>query len=100
MISSLKRENVFHFERDEKVDEAHYSPDEITMLPAASETYGASIEVLMKQYFDLNTLMPENVIEEITEILSGNKEEAKAWIKRELGESMEKAYLLRKLEEQ
>ena len=97
MVASLKKESVFHFERNNNEDEP-YSPHEVTMLPAASETYGASIEVLMKQYFDLNTLMPENVIKEIKRQLKGDKEEAKAWIKAELGESMEKAYLLRKLE--
>ena len=92
MISSLRNENVFRFEKNEETRS-------ISMAIAENETYGTSIEVLMKQYFELKTLMPTTAIDEIKVRLEGDQEVAKQWITTELGESMEKAYILRKLED-
>jgi len=92
MISSLRKENVFRFERDEDTRS-------ISMAIAETETYGTSIEVLMKQYFELKTLMPTTAIDEIKARLENNRNDVKQWISTELGESMEKAYLLRRLED-
>lgn len=92
LVSSLQKENVFNFER---------SPDgAISMLPVPSQTYGASFDVLIKRFFGLNSLISQTAVDEIKEKLaSGDNQEAKLWIENNVGESMERAYLLRRLEE-
>ncbi|PYF79900.1 putative AbiEii toxin of type IV toxin-antitoxin system [Marinomonas alcarazii] len=95
MVSSLKKENVLFFNRDDE--------GVIHMGPVDSQTYGASFEVLIKQHFGLKSLISQTVVEAVKEYLSqhsGPEEEALTieWIKGNLGDSMEKAYLLRKLQ--
>ena len=90
LISSLQRDDVYKFECLE--DEG------IRMYPAGSQTFGASFETLIKQFFGLKSLISQTAIEEIKRhIDSGNREETRDWIEQNLGDSMEKAYLLRKL---
>jgi hypothetical protein len=91
MISSLKKENVFYFERNEVV---------VSVLPATTQTYGASFEVLIKEFFGLNALISQTAIEQVNDQLEkGNYPKLIGWIQQNMGESMEKAYLLRKLRE-
>ncbi len=95
MVSSLKKENVLFFNRDDE--------GLIHMGPVDSQTYGASFEVLIKQHFGLKSLISQTVVEAVKEYLylhSGSEGEASTseWIKVNLGDSMEKAYLLRKLQ--
>ena len=90
MISSLKKGNVFHFTRDEEPI--------VSMSPAEYDTYGASFESLVRQYFDLDSLISKTVVDEILKRLEGDHAEARAWIESELSPSMEKAYLLSKLQ--
>jgi predicted ATPase len=89
MISSLKKSNVYRFGRSDN--------DVIRMTPALDQTYGASFDVLIKQYFGLKSLISQSVITEIREKLKLNDAEALAWINENLGSSPEKAYLQRKL---
>ncbi|TKF36141.1 AAA family ATPase [Vibrio kanaloae] len=94
MVSSLKRENVLFFKRDEI--------GSIQMKPVDSQTYGASFEVLIKQHFGLRSLISQTVVEAVKEFLPKDEspeaaEAAREWIESNLGDSMEKAYLLRKL---
>ena len=89
MISSLKKSDVYRFERN---DNGH-----IRMTPATEQTYGASFDVLIKQYFGLKSLISQSVISEIREKLKLGDEEALAWINENLGMSPEKAYFQRKL---
>jgi ABC-type multidrug transport system ATPase subunit len=91
MVSSLNKDNVFVFER---------SPGEsIEMSPAQLETYGTAFEVLIQQYFELESSISQTAIKEIKERLENNSdEEVLAWIESSLGDSMDKAYLLRKLQ--
>lgn len=95
MISSLKRENVRFFERD--------NDGLISMEPAFSQTYGTAFDVLIKEYYGLRSLISQSVVEDIKQQLpKGNQSDdafkASHWIKENLGDSMEKAYLLRKLQ--
>lgn len=90
LISSLHREDVFSFNR---IDTG------IDMQPVQSETFGASFEVLSKEFFGLKSLISQTAVEEIkNHIRDDDKIDAKKWIESSLGDSMEKAYLLRKLE--
>ena len=89
MISSLKKSDVYRFERN---DDGF-----IRMAPATEQTYGASFDVLIKQYFGLKSLISQSVISEIREKLKLSDEEALAWINENLGMSPEKAYFQRKL---
>lgn len=91
MISSLKASNVFYFERDNN--------RKIHIIPVEHETYGASFDVLIKQFFDLRSLISQTAVQEIKQHLKGNSKDAREWIDKNLGDSMEKAYLLRKLQE-
>ncbi len=95
MVSSLKREDVLFFERDDE--------NLIQMEPVGSQTYGASFEVLIKKHFGLRSLISQTVVEVVKEQLPKDEqpetlEAARTWIEENLGESMEKAYLLRKLQ--
>lgn len=91
MISSLKRENVYKFERDLR--------GLITMDMAQNNTYGASFDVLIKDLFELKSLISHSVIDEIREKLKEGDDVARAWIGQNLGLSPERSYLLKKLED-
>lgn len=95
MISSLKKEDVLFFERDEH--------GKILMEPIGSQTYGSSFEVLIKKHFGLRSLISQTVVEAVKEHLpkddhQASIQDARKWIESNLGDSMEKAYLLRKLQ--
>lgn len=95
MISSLKKEDVLFFERDEH--------GKILMEPIGAQTYGSSFEVLIKKHFGLRSLISQTVVEAVKKHLpkddhQASIQEAKRWIENNLGDSMEKAYLLRKLQ--
>lgn len=95
MISSLKKENVLFFKRNHN--------GLIDLEPVAEETYGASFDVIIKSFFELKTLISQTVVDDINQRLnlSRNLEGENSlmdWINKELGDSMEKAYLLKKLE--
>jgi predicted ATPase len=89
MISSLKRNNVYQFRRS--------GDGLIEMKVAQNETYGASFDVLIKDLFDLRSLISQSVIDEIREQLKQGDSHAIEWIEKNLGLSAEKAYLIRKL---
>uniref|UniRef100_UPI0035C6C385 AAA family ATPase n=1 Tax=Serratia quinivorans TaxID=137545 RepID=UPI0035C6C385 len=95
MISSLKRENVFFFERSDMGC--------ISMEPVSSQTYGTSFDILVKNHYGLRSLISQTVVEDVKNRLPEDNDPgavivARRWIEENLGESMEKAYLLRKLE--
>lgn len=95
MISSLKRENVFFFERNDM--------GYISMEPVSSQTYGTSFDILVKNHYGLRSLISQTVVEDVKNRLPEDNDPeavivARRWIEENLGESMEKAYLLRKLE--
>lgn len=89
MVSSLKRNNVYQFRRSDD--------GLIDMKVAQNETYGASFDVLIKDLFDLRSLISQSVIDEIREQLKQGDDNAREWIEENLGLSAEKAYLIRKL---
>jgi len=92
LISSLSREAVFYFEREN---------GRTVMAPPAEETFGASFEVLIKKFFGLKTAISQTAVDEITYQLheSGlDRNMQREWIEQHLGDSMEKVYLLKKLE--
>jgi predicted ATP-binding protein involved in virulence len=89
MISSLKRNNVYQFSRSDD--------GLIDMKVTQNETYGASFDVLIKDLFDLRSLISQSVIDEIRMRLKHGDGHAREWIEENLGLSAEKAYLIRKL---
>jgi predicted ATPase len=93
LISSLHREAVYHFERVN---------GHSVMVSPASETFGASFEVLIKKFFGLRSAISQTAVDEVRRHLhNGNTNNAqkRQWIEEQLGESMERAYLLKRLED-
>ena len=91
LISSLHREAVFHFER---IDGS------TGMAPTATETFGASFEVLIKKHFGLRSAISQTAVDAIRERLEGDPQDnasKRQWLEDTLGESMERAYLLKRL---
>jgi ABC-type uncharacterized transport system ATPase subunit len=92
LVSSLRQNNVMLFERNRN--------NCIEMGAVASKTYGASFDVLVKQFFGLKSLISQTAVEEIKQHLeSDDNVSASHWIEENMGDSMEKAYLLRKLKD-
>ncbi|GKW28194.1 AAA family ATPase [Pectobacterium brasiliense] len=89
MVSSLNRKNVYQFRRNHN--------GIIDMQVVQNETYGASFDVLIKDLFELRSLISQSVVDEIREQLKLGDGHAKEWIENNLGLSAERAYLLRKL---
>lgn len=101
MISSLRKNNVFIFERGQN--------DRIEMQPIGEQTFGTTFEILIKRHFGLKSTISQSAVAEVKQHLNADKlvdketdrkewAKAKEWIENNLGESMEKAYLLRKLQ--
>jgi hypothetical protein len=68
------------------------------MSEVAEKTFGASYEAIVKQNFEMKTLISQTAINEIREkIKSLSAAGAIEWIDKNLGDSTEKAYLLRQL---
>ena len=92
LISSLDKQNVYRFERTNE--------GRVSMLPAATQTFGASFEVLLKRFFELDSLISQTAIDQIRmHIEQGDHAQARLWIEENIGDSMEKAYLLKRLGE-
>lgn len=92
LISSLHREAVYHFER---ID------GQSIMASPPSETFGASFEVLIKKFFGLRSAISQTAVHEIRSHLNDvhmDNAHKRKWLEEELGESMERAYLLKRLE--
>jgi predicted ATPase len=90
LISSLNKKNVFSFNRQED--------GQVLMEPSTVQTYGAAFEVLIKQFFGLRSLISQTAVEEIKQhIKELPPEEAVTWLKENMGDSMERSYLIRRL---
>jgi predicted ATP-binding protein involved in virulence len=94
MISSLKKDDIHFFKRQNN--------GSISVEPIEAQTYGLSFDVIIKQYFGLRSLISKTAIEDVRKQLPsgqepGETEDAIKWIENNLGESMEKAYLLKRL---
>lgn len=92
MISSLKRNDVMRFERNDNA---------IVMSPVERETYGSSFEVLIKDFFEIKSLISQTAVEDINchlHEMDLSNEQKISWLKQNIGDSMEKAYLLRRLQ--
>lgn len=90
MISSLRKENVFLFSKTD---------GQSRMATVADQTFGASYEVLTKRLFGLHSLISQTAVAEIKEMVTNHRPNAREWIQNNVGDSMEKAYLLRKLQD-
>jgi predicted ATPase len=91
LVSSLPRQAIFHFEKSDGMT---------TMNTPASETFGASFDVLIKKHFDLKAAISETAIQEIRETLANENmtsPEKVAWLQNSVGESMERSYLINRL---
>ena len=70
------------------------------MNTPASETFGASFDVLIKKHFHLKAAISETAIGEIRETLANanmTPPEKVDWLRNSLGESMERSYLINRL---
>ena len=67
------------------------------MESPTDQTYGASYEFLTKSFFGLQSMISQTAVDEIISQLEKGDEVASCWISEHIGQSMEKAYLLRKL---
>lgn len=88
MISSLHQQSVFMFERNQDNTISYHLPSE--------ETYGASFDVLIKQFFGLESLISHTVVEEIRRRINEDREGVVEWLET-LGKSPEKSYLIKRL---
>jgi len=91
LISSLHREAVFHFERVNGIT---------GMAPTSTETFGSSFEVLIKKHFGLRSAISQTAVDAIRERLDADPQDnasKRQWLEETLGESMERAYLLKRL---
>lgn len=91
LVSSLSRKAVFLFK---KLD------GKTTMEEPPSETFGASFDVLIKKFFGLQSTISQTAIDEIRKQLAEEgltKEQKRAWVDENVGESVERVYLLKKL---
>ncbi|MEL4385939.1 AAA family ATPase [Shewanella xiamenensis] len=88
MISSLHKDSVFMFERN--------ADGTIRYHLAIEETYGASFDVLIKQFFGLESLISHTVVEEIRRRIRVDENGIVEWLET-LGKSPEKSYLIKKL---
>lgn len=91
LLSALRNENVYLFKRNN---------NRINMEPVSGTTYGASFDALIRHFFGLKSLISQTAVEDIKKHIHGlglSKEEQINWIESNVGDSMEKAYLLRKL---
>lgn len=88
MVSSLHKDSVFMFERN--------ADSTIRYHPATEETYGASFDVLIKQFFGLESLISHSVVEEIRRRIRVDGANVVDWLET-LGKSPEKSYLIKKL---
>ncbi|MNR42282.1 hypothetical protein D3C85_1607810 [compost metagenome] len=71
------------------------------MSSPSAETFGASFEVLIKKFFGLRSAISQTAIDEIRRHLHDvymDNTQKRQWIEEQLGESMERAYLLQRLE--
>jgi predicted ATP-binding protein involved in virulence len=94
MISSLKKDDIHFFKRQ--------NDGSISVEPIEAQTYGLSFDVIIKQYFGLLSLISKTAIADVRKRLPpdrapGKTKDAIKWIENNLGESMEKAYLLKRL---
>lgn len=90
VISSLKKENILHFTRQEGLT---------SIAQPFDQTYGASFEILIKRFFGLKSAISQTAIQDIRQQIKGDKTKAREWIEENIGDSIEKAYVLNKLGE-
>lgn len=91
LVSSLHQNDVFKFSLNDD--------GRMSMGPVTSQTYGASFEILIKQFFGMRSLISQTAVAEIkSHIEAGDNEKAREWIEANLGDSVEKSYLLRRLQ--
>lgn len=92
LVSALRKDQVYEFSRSDN--------SSMEMNPLSSQTFGASFDVLIKRYFGLHSTISQTAVKEIKEKIEDlPSEEAIRWLEENMGDSMEKAYLLRKLSE-
>lgn len=92
LVSSLPKEAIFHFQKNENgvTDMGHPS----------AETFGASFDVLIKKHFGLRATISETAVQEIRQKLADTTQttpQKVEWLESSLGESMERSYLINKL---
>jgi predicted ATPase len=92
LVSSLPKEAVFHFQKNE---------NSVTeMRHPSAETFGASFDVLIKKHFGLRATISETAVQEIRQKLADTTQTTPQkvdWLESSLGESMERSYLINKL---
>lgn len=91
LVSSLPRQAIFHFEKEDRVT---------LMSTPASETFGASFDGLIKKHFHLKATISATAIQEIRDRLADqdiSNDDKAAWLETSVGDSIERSYLINKL---
>ena len=89
MISSLRKEQVYTFEKRE---------NNIEMSPSESETFGTSFDVLIKRYFGLKSSISQTAVTKIKEYLRDDSEEGKVKAQKWINMTIKYLYMLEYLQ--
>lgn len=90
VISDCKSENVFFFKKDEDVK---------TAKDIEFNTYGASIDNILKNFFGSENLISKSSLDDLKKVIEEGSVEDLRKAVEEFGESSEKQFLFRKLYE-
>lgn len=84
VVSGCRRENVFHFEREN---------DRVYCRPVDFETYGSSFEYLLTKLFKMESLISKQAFEEMREVIKSKDLDKLQKAVTVFGESFEKRFL-------
>ena len=84
VVSGCRRENVFHFEREN---------DRVYCRPVDFETYGSSFEYLLTKLFKMESLISKQAFEEMREVIKSKDLDKLQEAVTIFGESFEKRFL-------
>lgn len=93
ILSDSRRENVFLFKRNPK-------DGSVSVKHPEKETYGASIERLLKEAFDIPVPISKAALEDIDQLIKEGSLQELEDRKDEFADSMRKFYLYQKIEEE
>ncbi len=90
LLSSLDKHNIYQFSKE---------AERVIFKPANEQTFGASFEFISKSFFGLNSLISSSAVKTINDYLQNRdtNESAIQWIEENVGESMEKSFLITQL---
>jgi restriction system-associated AAA family ATPase len=91
LVADCKREKVYIFKKDDK--------NQLKVTQPANETYGSNFDYILKMAFEMESTISQKSLEEIHELQKSNNVDDLEKGLLEFGDSSEKLYLLRRIEE-